>query len=154
MSNNSQRQGQALAQAPTQAPTQGQGGGTIPFDFETLININPKTMEMITIMNRMILYIFVIVATIIIVFFSSNIENTYPEQFHSFVQEPLYKILILFIIVLISEISLPLALLLAVLYLLMMFDVNSLSKTNLFETTTDKDKKDEKVEKEITMTHQ
>lgn len=110
--------------------TQQGGMPQISIDFENIIHLTPKTMEILNIMNKTILYILIIIIIFIIIFFSSNIETIYPDQLHSLTQEPLYKIIILFMIVLVSEISLPLAILLAMVYMLMILDINLLSKIN------------------------
>lgn len=115
----------------TTVPSNGiQQGGMPTINFEDMIHLSPKTMNTLNTINNVILYILIIAIIFFITFFSSNIETTYPDQFHSITQEPLYKIIILFIIILVSEVSVPLAILLAIAYLLMIYDVNLLSKIN------------------------
>ena len=105
---------------------------TIMEQINTLINLHmsSKTIEIISKTNTMIINILVFITTILIVFYGSDIKTNYPLIAHDLTQEPLYRLITFVVIILISRISVPLALLLTIFYLLVMLDVNLLNKTN------------------------
>ena len=80
--------------------------------------------------DNFIIYIFIFVFWIVVSFYSSNAENSYPVRIHQYVREPIYKIVIGVLIVLLSQYNLALAILLMMVYLLMVSDINLLSDVN------------------------
>lgn len=73
---------------------------------------------------------FVGLLMIVIVFWSSKADSNYPNSVHQITREPLYKLVILFLVILVSEFSLTLSILLAIFFLLMNADINLLSEVN------------------------
>lgn len=80
--------------------------------------------------DNLITYFFIFLLWLIIVFFSSKAEQSYPNQLHQLTREPLYKLVILILIILVSEFSFTLSLLLSLVFLFMVADVNLLSEIN------------------------
>jgi hypothetical protein len=64
------------------------------------------------------------------VIFSSRIESIYPFEIQTIVHEPIYKLVFLFVIILIAEYNLALALLCAIVFMFMINDIALLTKVN------------------------
>merc|ERR1711988_410806 len=80
--------------------------------------------------NFTVTYFFIILLMLVIVFWSSKAESNYPNSVHQITREPLYKLVILFLIILVSEFNITLSILLAIFFLLMNADINLLSEIN------------------------
>lgn len=80
--------------------------------------------------DNLITYVFIILLWLIIVFFSTRAENSYPNHLHQYTNEPLYKLIILILIILVSEFNFTLSILLTIVFLLMISDINLLSEVN------------------------
>lgn len=80
--------------------------------------------------DNFIIYIFIFVFWIVVSFYSSKTENSYPVRIHQYVREPIYKIVVGILIVLLAQFNLALAILVMMVYLLMVLDINLLSDVN------------------------
>lgn len=80
--------------------------------------------------DNLIIYIFIFVFWIVVSFYSSKAENSYPVRIHQYVREPIYKIVVGILIVLLAQFNLALAILVMMVYLLMVSDINLLSDVN------------------------
>ena len=77
--------------------------------------------------ENIILLVIICIAT----FFSSNLSFDYPDFVHELLDEPLYKILIIGLLLFISTKSLPIALILLVIITLVMCNIPMVSETFL-----------------------
>ena len=68
--------------------------------------------------DNFIIYIFIFVFWIVVSFYSSKAENSYPVRIHQYVREPIYKIIVGILIVLLAQFNLALAILVMMVYLL------------------------------------
>lgn len=75
-------------------------------------------------------HIVIIFLVIVLVLYSSRIETIYPSHMQKISQEPLYRLIFLLVIVLLTEYNLPIAILAAILFMFMIHDVSILSKVN------------------------
>lgn len=80
--------------------------------------------------DKVLTYILILFLLIIIVIFSSRIESIYPLEIQNMIQEPIYKLVFLFVIILIAEYNLALALLCGILFMFMINDISLLTKIN------------------------
>lgn len=80
--------------------------------------------------ENILTYLLIVFLLVIIVIYSSTIESIYPSQMHKIANEPLYKLILLIVIVVISEYNLALGLLCAIVFIFMITDVSLLSKVN------------------------
>lgn len=79
---------------------------------------------------KVLYYIFIITCILIISFFSTKIELEYPEILHEIADEPLYKFLIISVIVFVSQIDFTSALLLSIILIFTISDISVLSEIN------------------------
>jgi len=77
-----------------------------------------------------IIYFILFVLVIIIGIFSTQVEKSYPDFIHNLSEEPLYKFVALCVIVFITKYSLPVGLLLAIIFLFTISDIGLLSNIN------------------------
>tara|TARA_B100001057_G_C22205103_1_gene702353 strand:+ start:120 stop:464 length:345 start_codon:yes stop_codon:yes gene_type:complete len=80
--------------------------------------------------DNLIIYIFIFFFWIVVSFYSTKAENSYPVRIHQYVREPIYKIVVGILIVLLAQFNLALAVLVMMVYLLMVSDINLLSDVN------------------------
>lgn len=81
-----------------------------------------------------IVYFVLAVLVIIIGFFSTQVEKSYPDFIHNLSDEPIYKFVALCIIVFVTHYSFPVGILLSIIFLFTITDIGLLS--NLHESFT------------------
>ena len=77
-----------------------------------------------------VIYCILFVLIIVIGLFSTQVEKAYPEFIHNLSDEPLYKFIALCVIVFITKHSLPVGILLAIIFLFTISDIGLLSNIN------------------------
>ena len=81
-----------------------------------------------------LIYCVLFVLVIVIGIFSTQVEKSYPDFIHNLSEEPLYKFVVLCIIVFITQYSFPVGLLLSIIFLFTISDIGLLS--NISESFT------------------
>lgn len=79
---------------------------------------------------KYVYYPILLACIFVITFFSTKIELEYPELLHEISEEPLYKFLVLSIIILTSQYSFSIALLLSIILIFTITDISVLSEIN------------------------
>jgi hypothetical protein len=80
--------------------------------------------------ENILTYLLILFLLVIIVIYSSTIESIYPSQMQKIASEPIYRLILLIVIIIISEYNLALALLCAIVFIFMVNDVSLLSNIN------------------------
>ena len=80
--------------------------------------------------ENILTYLLILFLLVIIVIYSSKIESVYPSQMQKIANEPLYKLILLVVIILISEYNLALGVLCAIVFIFMVNDVFMYSNIN------------------------
>ena len=80
--------------------------------------------------ENILTYLLILFLLVIIVIYSSTIESIYPSQMQKIANEPIYRLILLVVIIIISEYNLALSLLCAIVFIFMVNDVSLLSNLN------------------------
>ena len=77
--------------------------------------------------QKYIVYSLSIILILIIGFFSTKVEISYPETIHNLSEEPLYKFITLFIIIFITQYNITIGLLITIIFLFTLADIGLIS---------------------------
>lgn len=80
--------------------------------------------------HNYLVYFILFVLIFIIGFYSTQVEKSYPDFLQNLSDEPLYKFIVLCFIVFITQYSVPIGILLSIIFIFTVTDINLLSNIN------------------------